>query len=282
MGAAYSAEEGSETVWWNPAGIARLTKPELRLDHFATFLVESGDAVALILPAGPVGAFGISARLFNYGTSPATDRTTGAEVGVSTQRSYTLGGTFATAFGPLWNAGIAFRLYSLGSPCTGLCTNTVSGSFNTATVDVGAKYRLSASSPIELGATLSNLGPDLQVHDRPQADALPARIRLGAGVQIPTSQWDPNLRVRVTADFVATPALSSQELHAGGELSYSSAGTSLFARAGYVHSDAASAGPSIGFGLSNARLQLDFARVFESFSTGLGKPPTYISIRIGL
>jgi hypothetical protein len=29
-------------------------------------------------------------------------------------------------------------------------------------------------------------------------------------------------------------------------------------------------------------VQLDLARIFESFSSGLGKPPTYISIRIGL
>ena len=29
-------------------------------------------------------------------------------------------------------------------------------------------------------------------------------------------------------------------------------------------------------------LQLDLARVFDSLSTGLGVPPTYVSIRIGL
>ena len=62
--------------------------------------------------------------------------------------------------------------------------------------------------------------------------------------------------------------------------------TSLYLRGGYFMQQAQDAesatGPTLGLGLANRRVQFDFARIFESFSTGLGKPPTYISVRIKL
>ena len=72
MGAAFAAEQGGGAIWFNPAGLARLTKPEFALDHFANFQIEGAEALSLILPAGPVGVFGIGARIFNQGTLTTT------------------------------------------------------------------------------------------------------------------------------------------------------------------------------------------------------------------
>src|SRR4051812_6057970 len=66
MGTAFVAERGSESVWWNPAGLSRMTKPEFALDHFET-LPAKGDAASFILPVKPIGVFAVSARLFDYG-----------------------------------------------------------------------------------------------------------------------------------------------------------------------------------------------------------------------
>ena len=101
----------------------------------------------------------------------------------------------------------------------------------------------------------------------------------------PSSEaWDKNLKVLMTAEVLATPARSAPELRLGGEVGYSVAETSVFARGGYpfLANSSEGSGPSIGIGLSNKRVKLDIARVIESFSTNLGKPPTYISIRVGL
>src|SRR3954471_15282520 len=50
MGAAFATERGSEAIWHNPAGIARLTKAEFGIDHFSTFQLENAAAVSLAFP----------------------------------------------------------------------------------------------------------------------------------------------------------------------------------------------------------------------------------------
>lgn len=286
MGTAVAAEPGGEALWWNPAGIARLTKPEFALDHFSTVFVESGDAVSLILPAVPVGVFAISARLFNYGVQPSLSGT-GEELGSTSQRSLALGGSFAAAFGDHFSAGLTFRLYQFSALCTGLCDNVVSGDFNTGVLDAGIQFRPSLNGPFAFGAVLSNVGPKLQVHDQPQADELPARIHVGMSFRPTSENWDPAIHVRTTVEFVSTPALSSQEVHLGGEVGYVSGPSTLSLRGGYIYQQPLpgsekSGGASVGFGLASGRVRLDFAQVFETLSTGLGKPPRYISIHVGL
>ncbi|MEP6621269.1 MAG: PorV/PorQ family protein [bacterium] len=292
MGSAVVAEQGSEGAWWNPAGLARMTKPDFSLDHFATFQITSGDAVSLILPAGRVGVFAIGGRLFDYGSTPSLS-TGNEQTGVQLIRSIVGSGSFAAAFGPRFSGGLAFRLYQLSAPCSGICgtgsgssTEAVSGDFWSSGLDVGIQFRPSETSPLQLGAVISNIGPSLQVHDQQQADALPQRIRLGASYRPTSSDWDPAVRLRTTMEFVSTPGFSERELHFGGELGYVTGQATVALRGGYVWQQSSGpesgVGPSVGFGLSSGRVQLDFGQVFDSFSTGLEKPPRYISIRIGL
>ena len=285
MGAAFVAEEGSEALWWNPAGLARLTKPQFALDHFATFQITSGDAVSFIVPAGVVGVFGIGARLFNFGETESTSDQNEV-IGISTIRSVTVGASFAATFGPRLNGGVSLRLYNFAAPCSGICTDLVVEGVNTGFFDAGIQFRPSPTGPFTFGASFSNLGPNLQVNNKAQADQLPARVHLGLSYRPTSETWDPRLRVRTTAELTTTPAFSSREFRAGGEVGYVSGETTLLVRAGYAHQTStgseSSLGPSLGLGLANKRVELDFARIFETFSTGLGKPPTYISIRVGL
>ena len=286
MGSAFVAEQGSEAIWWNPAGIARLTKPEFAIDHFENIFVSSGDAVSLMLPAGAVGVFGIAARLFNYDTFATTDMTA-ADIGILNPRSIALGASFAASFGQRLSAGLSLRVYQISVTCSGVCSDVLATSPYTGYVDAGIQFRPSPTGPLQVGVLVSNMGPNLQVHDQPQADALPARLHVGASYQPTSPNWDPALRVKGTAEFVSSMALSSKELHLGGELGYTSGSTLLFGRGGYVMQGASDGGergtgPSIGLGLASGRVQVDLARIFETFSTNLGKPPTYISIRVGL
>jgi Uncharacterised protein family (UPF0164) len=285
MGTAVAAEQNGEALWWNPAGIARLTKPELALDHFQRFPIESGDAISLVLPAGPVGVFGIAARLFNYGTQSNTTGS-GEEIGTTGQHSVVVGGTFAATFGQRFSGGLTFRIYQFSATCSGICDATVSGAFTTSTLDAGIQFRPSPTSPLAFGAQVSNIGPNLQVHDQPQSDPLAKLIRVGVSYTPTSPSWDPALRVRLTSEVASTTSFGTRELHLGGEVGYVTPQATLLARAGYVAQGStgseSSTGPSVGFGIASGRVQLDFARIFESFSTGLGVPPTYISIRVGL
>ena len=283
LNGAMVAETGGEAIWWNPAGLARTTRAEFGIDHFSTFLVD-GNALSLLLTAGPVGTFGLSYRLFNFGETPVTSGT-GEEIGTSSLESRTLGGSFATTFGDRLAGGISFRLYQISNPCTGSCGNVVAGSSNDATVDAGIQYRSSPNGILTIGAMVANMGPKLQIHDQPQADPLPTRLHVGLSVTPSSPNGDPALRLRFSAEYVAGPSLTAnQEFRLGGEVGYKSGVTTVYARGGLVtlSYESVQAGPTIGFGLQNQRVQLDVARVWEHFSTDLGKPPTYISVRVGL
>jgi hypothetical protein len=283
MGGAFVAEQGSEAIWWNPAGIARVARPDLAIDHFENFLI-SANAVSVLFPVRGVGVFGVSGRLFDYGQSEVTGGTNDV-MGTASTQSAVLGTSFATTFGPRVNAGVTFRLFQFRNICSGACPD-LGAAFTTSTVDVGVQFRPFPSRPLQLGVAVSNVGPNLQVHDDPQSDPVPARLRFGASYEPAFPSLGTEVSVRTSAEVVTSPSLSSQELHLGAQLGYTTAQTTLFVRGGYVAQRStgpeSGSGPSLGLGLANGRVQLDFARVFETFSSGLGKPPTYVSIRVGL
>jgi hypothetical protein len=281
MGGAFVAEQGSEAVWWNPAGMARLTKAEFGLDHFETVFIK-GDALSLIIPVRSVGAFGLSARLFNYGESTRVD-TAGVETGTLLNRTVVFGASFSAPVGKNLDAGVTFHLYQGRNDCVGACD---SGLFTTSAVDAGVLFRPVADGPLRIGFEVRNLGPSLQVHDKPQADALPTRVHLGATYDPVFAQLSQDIRVRGSAEVVTGLGLGDAEFRAGVQAGYVTAQSTLLVRAGYVaqpgSAGSSSTGPSLGIGLAQGRVALDLSRIFETFSTGLGTPPTYISIRVRL
>src|SRR5437762_9821561 len=59
MGQAYVAVEGgSESVWWNPAGLGGQTKHELAIHHSQT-VAATGDVLALVIPSKHRGTFAL-------------------------------------------------------------------------------------------------------------------------------------------------------------------------------------------------------------------------------
>ena len=281
MGGAFAAEQGSEAVWWNPAGMARLTKAEFGLDHFETVFIK-GDALSLIIPVRSVGALGLSARLFNYGESTRVD-SGGVETGTLLNRTVVFGASFSAPVGKNFDAGVTFHLYQGRNDCVGVCD---SGLFTTSAVDAGVQFRPAADVPFRIGLEVRNLGPSLQVQDKPQADALPTRLHLGATYDPMFAQLSQDIKVRGSAEVVTGLGLGDPEFRAGVQAGYVTAQSTLLVRAGYVvqpgSGGSSSTGPSLGIGLGQGRVALDLSRIFETFSTGLGTPPTYISIRVRL
>lgn len=284
LGTAFVAEEGSEAIWWNPAGIAPLKRAEFAIDHLENFFLK-GDAISIIAPVKGVGALGLTARLFNYGEFENTDPN-GVPLGTTLTRSIMLGGTFATTFGPRLDAGVTYHLYQLRNDCSGYCVGQLEGNSATSAVDLGLQFKPLADRPLRIGIALRNVGPRLQIKDQPQADALPTRLHIGVSYDPQFAQLAPEVKIRTFAELVSTPGFAEPEFHIGAQAGYTAGVSMLTIRGGYVvqqsNGGESSTGPSLGLGLSSGRVQLDLARIFESFSSGLGKPPTYISIRIGL
>ena len=273
LGTAFVAEQGSEAVWWNPAGLARLAKPEFAIDHFETVFTK-GDAISLILPRAPIGVFGISARLFDNGDIGSTD-TLGNPLPDQLNRNIVLGATFSAGFGSGLDAGITYHYYR---------GENGDQTFATSAVDAGIQFRPIPRIPLRIGAEIRNLGLSVQVHDKPQEDALPTRLHLGATYDPVFAQLPKEFAARLTAEVVTARNFGEPEVRVGSQLSYASGTSRVLVRAGYNLQQTASlsGGAAVGVGLATGRVQLDLSRIFESFSTGLGTPPTYISIRVGL
>ncbi|MEO5815247.1 MAG: PorV/PorQ family protein [Gemmatimonadaceae bacterium] len=276
MGTAFVAEQGSESVWWNPAGLSRLTKPEFALDHFENILIK-GDAASFILPVKPIGVFALSARIFDAGVGEGVD-STNTPTSAFINRTFVLGASFAADFGSTFDAGVTYHLFR------GQVGNEPA--FGTSAVDIGIQYRPIANKPLRIGLEVRNLGLSLQVRDQPQADELPMRVHLGVSYDPVFAELPKEVSTRVTAEAVGDRSAHNREIRLGAQLGYTTGPSRVFIRAGYVKQPGGDAslltGPSLGLGLTSGRVQLDIARIFDSFSSGLGAPPTYISVRVGL
>src|SRR5215211_8618260 len=94
LGQATMAVAGTtESVWWNPSGLARMRGTSAAIHHS-----QSGggtaDAVAVVAHSRVLGSFGVSASLRDFGSSANADDT-GAEGGTILPRSLIYAATYA-------------------------------------------------------------------------------------------------------------------------------------------------------------------------------------------
>lgn len=266
LGQATSAlESGTESFWWNPAGIARLARPEAAVHHAQAFAF-TGDFLAFAVPRQPFGVFMVGANLVNYGEQELTDE--GQVIGTFQMRSTVFAAGYATAFGRHVNAGLSYKV---------LRVNFGSSVATTSAVDLGIQGRRSvAGGDLALGAALRNVGLRLQYKDEQQADPLPTRLDLGLAFSRTLDALAPGLAGLASVDVVTGPRSQALGLRAGAEVGWQGR---YFARAGYTANDApGTSGPSLGLGAESGRFSLDIARVFDSFSAET--PPMFFSLRV--
>src|SRR5687767_325366 len=183
MGHAVVAERsGSESVWWNPSGLARLESYEVAIHHSQN-LIATGDAVSVVLPFPILGVFAISANVLNYGEQEINDGT--GVVGSLLPRSFVYAATYATPIGDRLGAGITYKVVQLRFDCTGACPPNARIAATTSALDLGVQYDLHPTSPITIGAAVRNLGLRVQVNDSEQSDPLPTRVQLGVSYLLP-------------------------------------------------------------------------------------------------
>lgn len=274
--AAAATVSGSESLWWNPAGVSRGVS-ELSFGFVSGVPVPSSDLnLAFVKQVPRVITLGLSVRYLNDGVQPATD-TLGNTTGSFYQSGTTLTATFAAPFGDHLGVGVNLKLLSVGFSCSGTC-NLPSAKPLTGALDFGAQYAFTKDSLIVIGAAVRNVGLPLQINDQDQADALPGRVDVGLAFTPRLSQY-PGARLTVAADAVTRlNGEGGPGYRFGGELSWLS---QYFVRAGYVVSGPNGSGPSFGLGLARGRWRADFAQFLSDFYTGTGSKPTYLTLRYG-
>ena len=277
--AAVVAEAGTESLWGNPAGIARITRPEAALLTSKT-VVADGMAVGLVFPAGKAGVLGLGARLYDYGVQDNTDRLTGETIGQIIPRAVVLAATYSATITKSLRAGLTYERVQSRVDCSGPCGSGGTEPFkvSTSAVDAGLQFQAPRPDSLTFGLMVRSMGLKLQVYDISQSDPLPTRLHLGVGGRMPrVAAALAGAAMRWAEEIVNRTSLDQPAVRLGAELGLQK---QLFLRAGYASGTGESTGPAIGLGFVRGALGIDFARVFGGFSSDAGQPPTFLTLRV--
>lgn len=277
MGQAFvAAEAGSESVWWNPAGLASQSRHELAIHHSQT-IAATGDVLAFVLPSKTRGAFALSVNILNPGEQQVTDDQN-QPVGVILPRDLVFAATYAKKFGSSFNAGVTYKVIQFRVDCSGQCATV--GTFVNAShaADAGVQYRFAPESPLALGIAVRNFGGKVKAGTTGSGDALPTRTDAGFLYHIVTlDKFLKDTQVNGAGSIVTTRGEGGASFRVGTDIVYQN---EIHFRAGYVldnrHNDSSA---SLGFGIQNGHLVFDIARSFGGLSADAGQPPTYLSLR---
>jgi len=235
-GAMTAGAEGTDAMYWNPAGLSELKLAEAAFSHTIWTLGTSHMSAGYAIPLKGQAAIGVLLNYFSSGDIPKVDNT-----GLST-------GNFSASD---LSAAFCFSKKIIDSMAVGFNLKLISSSIDDTSgsafaADLGLKYILSRS--IILGAGVFNLGTNLK-HILVD-EALPMNIKAGILMKLAD--------VSLSADLIL-PSAGSFGLSTGAEyLLPLGEDISIAARAGY--STAVSAGGlASGIGFVIGGINLDYA-----------------------
>lgn len=266
---------GSESIWSNPAAIARQEKREAAIHHSET-IAARGDVITLLIPRKSIGTFGLSVNVLDFGNQQITDGG-GTPIGLVLPRNLLLAGTFGTSVGKSLSVGMTYKRLQYRVDCSGQCGNVTTFSATSSALDFGTQYDVPGDSAIRLGAAIRNIGRRLQITDQEQADPLPTRVEVGVSYRVGlVERYVSDVTLRVAGDIVATETADEPSARMGADLTYQ---RTVHLRGGYIANDTDGAKAALGFGLGTGRLLFDIARTFGGLSEDAGKTPAYVSLR---
>ncbi len=282
MGQTAMGSEGhGEAAFWNPAGLATMETNEFAL-HSATLVAGRSHVLGAYFPSRGIGVLGGAVYLVDYGDLERTDDN-GNTIARIAPRNFEFLASYATALAGSFAFGVSYKLVQFRVDCSGDCTNFPVGQGTTHAIDLGGQFRVGPGGPLRVGVALRNVGFKLQVQNKPQADALPARLAVGAQyhVLLPARDGAPageRFDLRVAAD-VDSPwdHPGSSELRVGLDVGYQRL---LRVRAGYAFVQDGLSGPSVGVGVENGSIGVDLARTFLTGSGLQVENPTFFSFRV--
>jgi len=260
MGQTAATLEGrGEAAFWNPAGLATLEHSEFRF-----------------------GVLGGAVYLVDYGDLERTDDN-GNTIARIAPRNFEFLASYATELGGSVALGINYKLVEFVVDCSGDCGSFPNGHGVTHAVDVGGQFTVGPAGALRVAVAVKNVGFKLQVNNRDQADALPARLVVGAAYRIllPGASGlaqAERLDLKVAAD-VDSPwgSYGDSEMRVGIDVGYQRL---LRLRGGYAFVRDGLSGPSVGMGVTSGSIGVDLARAFLTGSDLVAQNPTFFSFRV--
>ncbi|HEX5132000.1 MAG TPA: PorV/PorQ family protein [Candidatus Krumholzibacteria bacterium] len=269
MGEAYVAVADDATAgWWNAGGLA-FTKnrnlafmhsqlvPDLVSDVYYEYLGYSS-------PAGDVGVWSASLIYLTYGESIATD-SQGGILRPFTSWEGALNASFAMQLGENMGAGITMKFIRVDYAPADVTQDNVEGAGTSFAVDLGGLYKF-PNQRVNIGLSLTNMGPNIAFIDQEQSDPLPFTARVGAAYT-PIADEISNLLLTLDVEQSLVWLIDSdieqrrsEVWHVGAEYRYVNL---LAGRVGYVYDqdgDFKDATYGLGF-IYKDKLSLDYANV---------------------
>jgi Uncharacterised protein family (UPF0164) len=255
VGARYLAQGGSGTaladdasaLYWNPAGLAALSKREATASHAELSQSVRDDFLAYAQPTG-LGTFAAGATYLSQSAIEGRDAA-----------GHPTGGYQASDAALSLGWGRKTEIGDLGATVKYVQSHIASAQAETVAVDAGVRRDFGRMGPghVLLGAALRNLGPGMK-YDAQRND-LPLRLAIGAAYALPGGH-------AFTAEWTNSPRGAGNDFGLGGEYR---ALPGVFLRAGYTTQTAiaggtgfdAVSGLTLGVGLGRGAWRLDYAAV---------------------
>src|SRR5438309_1076972 len=264
MGQTAATLEGrGEAAFWNPAGLATIERGELAFNT-ASLAAGTTHALTVYFPSHRFGVLGGAVYLVDYGDLERTDSANNAIARIA-PRNIEFLASYATALAGSVTLGINYKLIEFVVDCSGDCSNFPNGHGVTHALDVGGQFAVGPGGALRVAVAVRNVGFKLQVNNRDQADALPARLVIGAAYRIllPGAAGiarAERLDLKVAAD-VDSPwgSYGDSEMRVGIDVGYQRL---LRLRGGYAFVRDGLSGPSVGMGVTSGSIGVDLARAF--------------------
>ena len=242
MAGAYSAVvDGADSIFWNPAGLARASSYELILNHQLLLDVLKQDVGAFVVPSG-AGRVGIGYTQLKSDPMSATDVSGNVTGSFRTQDQL-----FVAAYGRSVEFG--------GIGVTGKIIKSDLGSASASAyaADFGAQFKAPYSTRFMHSLVIQNIGSRMRYSNG--SEELPVSARFGTAFR-------PSSSLQFGLDF-SYGLHGSVDVAGGGELGIPFRNDiGAFLRAGYASRRRDSgdlAGLAIGAGLSIVSVRLDYA-----------------------
>ncbi|HEV8538175.1 MAG TPA: PorV/PorQ family protein [Bacteroidota bacterium] len=240
-GASLSMVTGLESIYWNPAGLARMERRASAMFSHTSYLADIGvDYVAVGGEVSGFGSLALTLRSLSFGEIPVTTEDEPDGTGESTSPTFlTIGGTFSRHISDRISAGITSNV---------VYEKMANVSATTFAFNAGVQYDgIGGIDGLSVGVVIKNIGPslkydgeglerDVEVNDALNSQStltidaatsqLPSTIEVGLGY---TSMLGARGQLRLSSVFQNND-FSEDEYKLGGEYVYDG---KVFVRGGY-------------------------------------------------
>ncbi|MDQ7054110.1 MAG: PorV/PorQ family protein [candidate division KSB1 bacterium] len=203
MGEAFVAIANDATAtYWNPAGLAFLSKREISLMH-SNWLPQLAsdlffDYGSIVYPMEGLGTFGLAVTYLNLGTQIITGEDSPEPLGEFSSNEFAIAASFGSKLSKNLALGLSLKYIRSNLASVGAGAEKGDGRANAFAFDLGLLRQNLFVNGLSFGLNLTNMGPKVVYIDASQADPLPTNLRLGFAYKLLDQEFN---KITVAVEF---------------------------------------------------------------------------------